>query len=89
VRELLRRDGRREQRRERQVGDRESVAGAWTRGCPGYLAPGVLASFGPAIAEPLGNVHWAGAEQSVSYNTYAEGAVRSGEAVADRVLTEL
>jgi monoamine oxidase len=67
----------------------DDVKGSWTRGCPGYLPPGVLASFGPAIAEPHGNVHWAGAEHSTSYNTYVEGAIRSAEAVADRVLAEL
>jgi monoamine oxidase len=62
---------------------------SWTRGCPGYLGPGVLRSFGPAIGEPFRLVHWSSTEHSVSYNTYVEGAVRSGEAVADRVLAEI
>jgi monoamine oxidase len=57
----------------------------WTRGCPGYLPPGVLLSFGPSIREPFGRVHWANTEHSVSWNTYVEGAVRSAEAVADEV----
>lgn len=67
----------------------DDVHGSWTRGCPGYLAPGVLSSFGPGVREPFGRVHWAGTEHSVSYNTYVEGAVRSGHAVAGRVLAEL
>ena len=61
----------------------------WTRGCPGYLPPGVLSSFGPGIGETFGHVHWTGTEHSASYNTYVEGAVRSAEAVAGRVLAEL
>jgi monoamine oxidase len=67
----------------------DDVEGSWTRGCPGYLPPGVLQSFGPAIREPFGRVHWANTEHSVSYNTYVEGAVRSAEAVAGQVLAEL
>ena len=67
----------------------DDVKGSWTRGCPGYLPPGVLGSFGPGIREPFGRVHWANTEHSVSYNTYVEGAVRSAEAVARRVLAEL
>jgi len=67
----------------------DDVKGSWTRGCPGYLPPGVLGSFGPGIREPFGRVHWANTEHSVSYNTYVEGAVRSAEAVAGRVLAEL
>ena len=67
----------------------DDVGASWTRGCPGYLPPGVWRSFGPAIREPFGHVHWAGTEHSVSYNTYVEGAVRSAEAVAGQVLGEL
>jgi monoamine oxidase len=67
----------------------DRLNGSWTRGCPGYTPPGVLRSFGPAIQEPFGRVHWANTEHSASYNTYVEGAVRSAEAVAGRVLAEL
>ena len=66
-----------------------SVAGAWTRGCPGFLPPGVLTTFGPATLEPFRNVHWTSTEHSTSFNTWLEGAVRSGEAVAKRVLADL
>jgi monoamine oxidase len=67
----------------------DDVQASWTRGCPGYLPPGVLRSFGPAIQAPFAQVHWANTEHSVSWNTYVEGAVRSAEAVADEVLTAL
>ena len=59
-----------------------------TRGCPGYLGPGVWTTFGPWIREPFGRVHFANSEHSTSYNTYIEGAVRSAEAVTDQVLAE-
>jgi monoamine oxidase len=67
----------------------DDLDASWTRGCPGYLPPGVLRGFGPAIAQPFGHVHWASTEHSISYNTYVEGAVRSAEAVARRVLAEV
>ena len=67
----------------------DELAAEWTRGCPGYAGPGVLRSFGPAIRAPFGRVHWASAEHALRYNTYHEGAVRSGEEVAGRVLAEL
>jgi monoamine oxidase len=67
----------------------DSLDASWTRGCPGYLPPGVLSSFGPAVGAPFGLVHWANAEHSASYNTYVEGAVRSAEAVAAQVLAAL
>ncbi|HKP90126.1 MAG TPA: FAD-dependent oxidoreductase, partial [Thermoleophilaceae bacterium] len=67
----------------------DPLSARWTRGCPGYLPPGVLRSYGPAIREPFGHVHWANTEHSTSYNTYVEGAVRSAEAVAKRVLAEV
>ena len=50
---------------------------------------GVLASYGPAIGEPFGRVHWTSTEHANSYNTFVEGAVRSAEAVAGRVLADL
>ena len=61
----------------------------WTRGCPGFLPPGVLTEHGRAIGPPVGRVHWAGAEQSVQWNTFSEGAVRSGERAAREVLDAL
>jgi monoamine oxidase len=61
----------------------------WTRGCPGFLPPGVLLDYGPAIRQPLGRIHWASTEHSPSWNTFHEGAVRSGEAAAKEILAAL
>jgi monoamine oxidase len=61
----------------------------WTRGCPGYLPPGVLTEHGPAINARAGLIHWAGTEYSTRWNTYSEGAVLSGERAADEVLAAL
>jgi monoamine oxidase len=59
----------------------------WTRGCPvTVLGPGVLGLFGPALATPVGRVHWAGTETSTEWTGYMEGAVASGERAAREVL---
>ncbi|TDD89630.1 amine oxidase [Actinomadura darangshiensis] len=60
-------------------------------GCPGSLAPpGALTGFGPALAEPVGRVHWAGTETATYWQGYMDGAVASGHraaAEADAALT--
>jgi monoamine oxidase len=62
----------------------------WSGGCYGaHLAPGVLTSFGPALREPCGRIHWAGTETSSVWAGYMDGAVRSGERVAAEVLAAL
>lgn len=61
----------------------------WTRGCPGFLPPGVLMEHGPAIGAPAGRIHWANTEHSTTFNTFTEGAVRRGERVAGEVLAAL
>ncbi|MGK2932086.1 MAG: flavin monoamine oxidase family protein [Solirubrobacterales bacterium] len=62
----------------------------WTRGCyGGFLAPGVLTDYGPAINRPFNRIHWAGAEHAPIWNGYMEGAVRSGEDAAKAVLKRL
>ena len=59
----------------------------WTRGCYGsYMTPGGWTSFGSALREPVGRVHWAGAETATVWCCYMDGAVRSGERVAAEVL---
>lgn len=68
--------------------ERDWMAEELTRGCYGaHFAPGVWTAYGPALREPVGRVHWAGAECSPVWNGYMEGAVRSGEAAATTVLT--
>jgi monoamine oxidase len=66
--------------------ERDWMAEEFTRGCYGaHFAPGVWTGFGHALREPVGRLHWAGAECSPVWNGYMEGAVRSGEASADEV----
>lgn len=62
----------------------------FTRGCYGCLMPpGGWVSLGPALWEPIGRLHWAGAETATTWNGYMDGAVRSGESAAQAVLTQL
>ncbi len=70
--------------------ERDWMAEEFTRGCYGaHFTPGVWTAYGPALREPVGRVFWAGAECSPVWNGYMEGAVRSGEATADDVLSAL
>ena len=58
----------------------------FTRGCyGGRPGAGVLTSFGTALREPEGRIHWAGAETSVESCGYMDGAVRSGLRAAAEV----
>jgi monoamine oxidase len=50
-----------------------------------FNPPGVLTSLGAAVAGPLGNIHFAGADYSPEWPGYMEGAIRSGRAAASRV----
>jgi len=70
--------------------ERDWMAEEYSRGCYGaHFAPGVWTEYGPALTEPVGLIHWAGAECSAVWNGYMEGAVRSGERTAEVVADEL
>lgn len=70
--------------------ERDWMAEEFSRGCYGaHFTPGVWTAYGPALREPIGRVHWAGAECSPVWNGYMEGAVRSGEDVADEILQQV
>jgi monoamine oxidase len=59
----------------------------WTRGCyGGFMAPGAWLDHGRALREPIGSIHWAGAETADVWNGYMEGAVLSGERAASEVI---
>ncbi len=59
----------------------------WTRGCYGcYFTPGGWTGYGPALREPIGRIHWAGAETATVWNGYMDGAVQSGERAAREVI---
>ncbi|MFC8899963.1 flavin monoamine oxidase family protein [Streptomyces cinereoruber] len=62
----------------------------YTRGCyGGRLGAGVWTQYGAALAEPVGRIHWAGAETSDVWNGYMDGAVRSGHRAAAEALDRL
>jgi monoamine oxidase len=62
----------------------------WTRGCyTGFMGPGTLLDFGPALRAPAGRIHWAGTETSTIWAGYMDGAVRSGQRAAAEVLAAL
>ncbi|MHC1558309.1 flavin monoamine oxidase family protein [Actinomycetospora sp. C-140] len=70
--------------------EKDWSAEEFSRGCYGaHFAPGTWTSYGPALRAPVGRIHWAGAEYAVEWAGYMEGAVRSGRATADEVMTEL
>ncbi|MBS1849254.1 MAG: flavin monoamine oxidase family protein [Actinobacteria bacterium] len=70
--------------------ERDWSAEEFSRGCYGaHFAPGVLTSFGHRLRTPVGRIHWAGTEYATVWNGYMEGALRSGEDVADEVMAAL
>lgn len=74
----------------REFLERDWMAEEFSRGCYGaHFTPGVWTHYGHALREPVGRVHWAGAECSPVWNGYMEGAVRSGEDTAEVVLARL
>ena len=76
-----------EARRPLEYLERDWMAEEFSRGCYGaHFTPGVWTAFGSALREPIGRIHWAGAECSPVWNGYMEGAVRSGERAAADVV---
>jgi monoamine oxidase len=60
---------------------------AFCRGIDGsYWSTGVWTTYGPAIREPFGRVHWAGTETADIWNGKMEGALVSAERVAAELL---
>ena len=69
--------------------EKDWSAEEFTRGCYGaHFAPGVWTSYGDILREPVGRIHWAGAEYAIEWNGYMEGAVRSGRRTAQEILKE-
>ncbi|MFI6600284.1 flavin monoamine oxidase family protein [Nonomuraea sp. NPDC050536] len=59
---------------------------AFARGAySAVFPPGAWTRLGAAWRAPAGRIHWAGAETSPRWYGYIDGAVRSGEAAADRL----
>jgi monoamine oxidase len=65
--------------------DNDWLTESWTHGYVGTMPPGVMTRYGHALREPFGRIHWAGAETSVEWQGYIEGALRSGIRAAHEV----
>jgi monoamine oxidase len=62
----------------------------WTRGCYGcYMPTGAWTAYGPQLRDPVGPIHWAGAETATTWSGYMDGAVRSGDGAAEAVAGSL
>jgi monoamine oxidase len=71
----------------RQYRDQDWAEEPFTRGCyAGVMPPGVWTSYGSALREPIGRIHWAGTETAVEWMGYFEGALEAGERAAREVL---
>lgn len=70
-----------------EVIEQNWMAEPFTQGCyHGYCPPGFYTEFGPALKEPVGRIHWAGAETvPVEYGAMG-GAIYSGQRVAAEIV---
>jgi monoamine oxidase len=60
------------------------------RGAPiATFPPGTLSVYGEALRAPVGRIHWAGTETALESTGFMEGALESGERVAQEVLASL
>lgn len=67
--------------------DQDWTQERWSLG--GYAAhtpPGVLTTYGSALREPCGRIHWAGSETATDWAGYLDGALQSGIRAAEEVL---
>ena len=51
--------------------------------------PGTLSVYGDALRAPVGRIHWAGTETALESTGFMEGALESGDRVAEEVLGAL
>jgi monoamine oxidase len=62
----------------------------WTRGCyNANCGPLVWTTYGAALAEPIGPIHWASTDTATEWSAYMEGAVEAGERAAAEVIEAL
>lgn len=67
--------------------DQDWIADEWAQGGYGaHMPPGVMTSYGAALREPVGKIHWAGTETATEWLGYFEGALQSGIRVAKEVI---
>lgn len=63
------------------------MAEQYTRGCyHAYAPPGLYTQYGPALKEPIGRIHWAGAESVPHEFGSMSGAIYSGRRVATEII---
>ncbi len=87
--ELVRHFGDRAARPELYI-DGEWADRQWTRGCyNANCGPLVWTSYGPALAAPIGTIHWASTDTATYWSAYMEGAVEAGERAAREVIEAL
>ena len=65
------------------------AAAPWSRGCNSFLTTGVWTAWGHALREPVGRIHWAGAEYSPRFVGQMDGAVRSAEHTVASIAEQL
>ncbi|XP_076436051.1 amine oxidase [flavin-containing]-like [Babylonia areolata] len=59
----------------------------WSGGCyTVMMPPGFLTTFGQALRQPVGRVHFAGTETATQWTGYMEGAIQAGERAAREIL---
>lgn len=61
----------------------------YTDGCfSGHFVPGGFIKYGEYLRKSVDRIHWAGAETAEVWNGYFEGAVRSGEREAVKIINK-
>jgi monoamine oxidase len=68
--------------------DNDWLTEPWTHGYVGAMPPGAMTRYGHALREPVGRIHWAGAETSTKWQGYIEGALLSGVRAAEEVAAQ-
>jgi len=62
----------------------------WTGGAfTAFMQPGTWTGYGQALRKPVGPIEWAGTEVADRWSGYFDGAVRSGQDAADRIMKVL
>jgi monoamine oxidase len=68
--------------------DKDWISDPWSLGgYVGITAPGTLMACGRTLREPCGRIHWAGAESAPRWTGYMDGAIESGDRVAEELIT--
>lgn len=67
--------------------EKDWAAEPWTRGCYfAHASPGLLTDSEDVLSQPVGRLHWAGAETASDWYGGIEGAIESGQRAAQELL---